>query len=82
MVSAGLGVALLARWAVKNYLAGGRIVRRPLNKSGFRRRWHAATLRKPSHDTLSDGVSEPAGADLLAGFDVELGLTEEVVALV
>jgi LysR family transcriptional regulator for metE and metH len=45
MVSAGLGVALLARWAVKNYLVGGRIVTRPLNKSGFRRRWHAATLR-------------------------------------
>jgi LysR family transcriptional regulator for metE and metH len=45
MVSAGLGVALLARWAAKSYLASGKIVARPLNKSGFRRRWYAATLR-------------------------------------
>jgi len=45
MVSAGLGVALLARWAVKNYVASGKIVTRSLNKSGFRRRWYAVTLR-------------------------------------
>lgn len=45
VVSAGLGVALLAQWAAKRYVASGRIVARPVKKSGFRRQWYAATLR-------------------------------------
>ncbi len=45
MASAGLGVAFLARWAVASYLQSGRVVARPLRKSGFRRQWFAATLR-------------------------------------
>jgi LysR family transcriptional regulator, regulator for metE and metH len=45
MVSAGLGVALLAQWAVKQYVSAGKIVTRPVQKSGFRRQWYAATLR-------------------------------------
>jgi DNA-binding transcriptional LysR family regulator len=45
MVSAGLGVALLAQWAARRYVASGRIVARPVKKSGFRRQWYAATLR-------------------------------------
>jgi LysR family transcriptional regulator, regulator for metE and metH len=58
MVSSGLGVALLARWAVKNYVAAGRIITRPLNKSGFRRRWHAATLRsQPMTPYMSEFIN-------------------------
>jgi LysR family transcriptional regulator for metE and metH len=45
MVSAGLGVALLARWAIARYVQTGRVVARSLGKSGFRRQWYAATLR-------------------------------------
>jgi len=45
MISSGMGVALLARWAIRNYLASGKIVARPLSKSGFRRKWYAVTLR-------------------------------------
>lgn len=45
MVASGLGVALLARWAIKSYLTSGKIVARSLNKSGFRRHWYAVTLR-------------------------------------
>lgn len=45
MVSAGLGVALLAQWAARRYVASGRIVARPVKKSGIRRHWYAATLR-------------------------------------
>jgi len=45
MASAGLGVAFLARWAIAGYLQAGRVVARPLGKSGFRRQWYAATLR-------------------------------------
>lgn len=55
MVSAGLGVALMARWAVKSYLASGKIVARPLSKGGFRRRWYAATLRsRPAPPYLTE----------------------------
>lgn len=57
MVSANMGVALLARWAVKQYLSSGKIVARPLNK-GFRRRWHAATLRsRPMTPYLSEFIN-------------------------
>lgn len=45
MVSSGLGVALMAQWAVRQYVASGKIVARSLSKSGFRRRWHAITLK-------------------------------------
>jgi len=45
MASAGMGVALLAQWAVRQYVASERIVALPLKKSGFRRQWYAATLR-------------------------------------
>jgi LysR family transcriptional regulator, regulator for metE and metH len=45
MASAGLGIAFLARWAITNYVQEGRVVVRPLGKSGFRRQWYAATLR-------------------------------------
>jgi LysR family transcriptional regulator for metE and metH len=55
MVSAGMGVALLAQWAVKSYVASGKVVARSLNKSGFRRRWFAVTLRsQPMSPFLSE----------------------------
>jgi LysR family transcriptional regulator, regulator for metE and metH len=45
MASAGRGVAFLAGWAITTYVQTGRVVARPLRKSGFRRQWFAATLR-------------------------------------
>ncbi len=58
MVSAGLGVALLAQWAARQYLASGRIVSRPLKKSGFRRQWYAATLRtQPPTPYMAEFIS-------------------------
>jgi LysR family transcriptional regulator, regulator for metE and metH len=58
MASAGLGVALLARWAIGSYLQAGRVVARPLTKSGFRRRWYAATLRnQPAAPYLTEFVN-------------------------
>jgi len=57
MASAGMGVALLARWAIGTYLQAGKIVARPLTKSGFRRRWYAATLRhQPETPYLAEFV--------------------------
>ena len=58
MASAGLGVALLARWAIGTYVQAGRVVARPLGKSGFRRQWYAATLRNgPVRPYLTEFVT-------------------------
>jgi LysR family transcriptional regulator, regulator for metE and metH len=58
MASAGIGVAFLARWAIERYVHAGRVVARPLNKSGFRRNWYAATLRnRPIPAYLTEFVS-------------------------
>lgn len=66
MVSSGMGVAFLARWAVKNYLVAGKIVTRPLNKGGFRRHWNAATLRtRPTPPYLTDFLTLLAQTCLL-----------------
>jgi len=45
MVKAGLGISVLAKWAVKEQLASGKIIARPLTSKGFHRQWCAATLR-------------------------------------
>lgn len=45
MVKAGLGVSTLARWAVEEQVASGKIVARPLTSKGFHRQWSAVTLR-------------------------------------
>jgi LysR family transcriptional regulator for metE and metH len=58
MVSSGMGVALLARWAIKNYLSSGKIVGLPVYKSGFHRKWYAVTLRsQPMTPYLTEFVS-------------------------
>jgi LysR family transcriptional regulator for metE and metH len=42
LVKAGLGVAVLARWAVQPLVDTGAIVARPLTARGLRRQWRAA----------------------------------------
>jgi LysR family transcriptional regulator for metE and metH len=44
-VKAGLGVAVMARWAVADEIAEGRVRAVRLGARGLRRRWYAATLR-------------------------------------
>src|SRR5262249_39654521 len=44
LVKAGLGVSVLARWAVESHLKTGQLVGRRLTSGGYRRRWSAATL--------------------------------------
>lgn len=57
MASTGLGVAFLANWAAAAYVATGRVVARPLHKSGFHRRWYTATLRsQPMSPYLAEFV--------------------------
>jgi LysR family transcriptional regulator, regulator for metE and metH len=45
MVSANIGVALVAHWAIAPYLKTGKVVARPLSGRGIRRTWYAATLK-------------------------------------
>src|SRR5262245_14869539 len=63
MVKAGLGVSVLARWAVEEQIAAGKIVARPLTRRGLHRQWQAVTIRQdaaPPHiDEFIDLLSRP-----------------------
>jgi LysR family transcriptional regulator for metE and metH len=43
-VKAGVGVAVMAQWAVSPYVASGAVVAVPLTKRGMQRHWKAAYL--------------------------------------
>ena len=45
MVSAGLGISTLARWAAAREIESGKLVARPLTRKGFHRQWCAALLK-------------------------------------
>jgi LysR family transcriptional regulator for metE and metH len=46
MVKAGLGISVLAGWAVKEQIRAGKIAARPLTRRGLHRQWQAVTLKK------------------------------------
>jgi LysR family transcriptional regulator, regulator for metE and metH len=63
LAAAGTGVGFLARWAIAPHVEAGRIAARPLSTRGFRRQWHAVTLRnQPPPPHLAEFLS------LLSGF--------------
>ena len=55
LVKAGLGVAVLAPWAVQPLLDAGSIVARPLTARGLHREWRATMPKNLAH---VDYVSE------------------------
>jgi LysR family transcriptional regulator for metE and metH len=46
MVKAGLGISALARWAIKEQIATGSIVARPITRKGLHRKWQAVTIKQ------------------------------------
>ena len=45
LAAAGTGIGFLARWAVAPAVETGKVAIRPLGNRGFKRQWHAVTLR-------------------------------------
>ena len=48
MVKAGLGIGVMARWAVSPQIAAGTVCALPLGARGFHRQWSAAMIRHQS----------------------------------
>ncbi|HEX9427573.1 MAG TPA: LysR substrate-binding domain-containing protein [Candidatus Polarisedimenticolia bacterium] len=45
LVKAGLGICVMATWAITPWMREGTLVTRPLTRKGFRRHWTSARLR-------------------------------------
>jgi LysR family transcriptional regulator for metE and metH len=71
MVAAGMGMTLLARWAVAPHVKSGRVVARPFTSHGLRRTWCAATLRDqfscPYLCEFVELLSQPSPGELWPG---------------
>jgi LysR family transcriptional regulator for metE and metH len=61
-VKAGLGVSVIARWAVANQIASGELVAVRVSANGLRRSWYAAMLRG-RHDASTSALLEVLRAD-------------------
>jgi len=61
-VKAGLGVAVIARWAVANEIAAGELFAVRVGPNGLRRSWYAATLRG-KHDPAATALLEVLRTD-------------------
>jgi LysR family transcriptional regulator, regulator for metE and metH len=62
LVKAGVGISVLARWAVAGHLETGSLRAVPLTRGGFHRQWSAAAVRQKSPPEYLRGFAE-----LLAG---------------
>lgn len=74
MVRAGIGVAVLAQWAVAPYVQAGKLTTTRFTERGLHRRWSAALLQQPSvplHlrefvNLLRNGPTQSAAAAMAA----------------
>lgn len=67
LVRAGLGVAVLASWAIMPYVRGGGLRTAPLTRAGYRRQWSAVMLKDTASltyiQTFLDLVAASAPSD-------------------
>lgn len=61
LAAAGLGVAVLARWAVAAHLKRGAIAATRLTRAGVRREWHAVGLRQSAANPLIKSFATALG---------------------
>ena len=61
-VKAGLGIAVIARWAVANSIAAGEVAAVRVGRHGLRRSWYAATL-KGRQDEVTKALMEVLRSD-------------------
>lgn len=74
MVRAGIGVAVLAQWAVAPYVQAGKLTTTRFTEKGLHRRWSAALIQQPSvplHlrefvNLLRTGPTQSAGVAMAA----------------
>src|SRR5687767_9404388 len=67
LVKAGLGVSVLARWAVAPHLRDGSLVGIPLTKRGFHRRWWAVTRLHETAPVYQQSLLELLSSHLRGG---------------
>jgi LysR family transcriptional regulator, regulator for metE and metH len=66
LVRAGLGISVMARWAVAPLLASGELVGRPLTRKGLRRHWTSVRLKRPAPPAYLLEFEELLASDPLA----------------
>jgi LysR family transcriptional regulator, regulator for metE and metH len=66
LVKAGLGISVLATWAVAPQVESGALAARPLTRQGLRRQWSAARLRGQSAPAYLLEFEELLAADPLS----------------
>ncbi|HKY04275.1 MAG TPA: LysR substrate-binding domain-containing protein, partial [Blastocatellia bacterium] len=72
MVKAGLGISVMARWAVAPFLSSGSLRAVPLTKRGQHRQWYGATLKAAKSLAYVSKFIELAGElNLNAGFEAD-----------
>ena len=67
LVKAGLGISVLARWAIAPQLRDGTLVGIPLTARGFRRRWWAVTRPHETPPAYQRSLLDLLGRHLLGG---------------
>ena len=70
MTKAGIGVTILARWAVQPHLDAGTLVAVRLGRTGLTRRWHAVVLDRRPPDYLRRFIEMLAAGPALLGGSV------------